>query len=435
MQQPKVSVLVPIYNVEKHLHQCLESLQHQTLEEIEIICINDGSTDGSGEIIAEFVRSDRRFSVINKKNTGYGDSMNCGLAAAKGEYIGILESDDFAEPVMYSELYAMASNEKADIVRSRCWFYWDEFRELKAGPYWPDAGEPFQAEEYPETMTDCGGIWEAVYRREFLVENNIKFLPTPGAAYQDVSFWFTAAISANRMFFLNRLHVHYRQGRPSASTMNHNLATRMCVHKEMEAIEKFIHNSDKKYSETVLRQVNNLWINECFWVFYYVHEKKKYLPYMRCALEKILFNDNYEHRKFDGFENQILSQLRKGEEDAWKYYEEWRDGVEPLRRFAEKHREVYIYGVGGYGRKIYLLMRNAEIVCNGVVSTEYEKKYVPFFFLPYVVLNEKWPEKIDKDIGFVLALNDDNRQQVEKLLKEKGNPDTFVGSRYANYLI
>lgn len=435
MQQPKVSVLVPIYNVENHLHQCLESLQHQTLEEIEIICINDGSTDGSGDIIAEFVRSDRRFSVINKKNTGYGDSMNRGLAVAKGEYIGILESDDFAEPVMYSELYAMASNEKADIVRSRCWFYWEDFRELKAGPYWPDVGEPFQAEEYPETMTDCGGIWEGVYRREFLVENNIQFLPTPGAAYQDVSFWFKAAIAAKKIFFLNRFHVHYRQGRPSASTLNYNLDTRMCVHKEMESIENFVHNSNKIYSETVLRQVNNLWINECFWVFFYVREKKKYLSYMRSALEKILLNDNYDHRKFDGFENQILSQLLKGEEHAWKYYEDWRGGVEPLRRFAEKHREVYIYGAGGYGRKIYLLMRNSEIVCNGVVSTEYEKKYKPFFFLPYIVLNEKWPEKIDSDIGFVLALNDDNRQQVEKLLKEKGDPDIFVGSRYANYLI
>lgn len=435
MRLPKVSVLVPIYNVEKYLRQCLESLRSQTLKDIEVICIDDGSTDGSARIIAEFVQRDSRFVAITKKNTGYGDSMNQGLTAAKGEYIGILESDDFAESVMYSELYAMANNEKADIVRSRCWFYWEGFRELQAGPYWNIAGEPFKAEDCPDVMTDCGGIWGAIYRREFLVENKIRFQPTPGAAYQDISFWFTAAISAKRIFFLNRFHVHYRQGRPSASTMNHNLSTRMCVHKEMEAIENFIRNSGRNYSETVLRQVNNLWINECFWVFFYVHEKKKYLPYMRNALEKILLEGKFNHDKFDGFENQILGHLVKGVEETWRYYEDWREGVEPLRRFVASHHETYLYGAGGHGRKLSVVMRNAEIVCNGVVSTEYEKNYNPIFFLPYFVLNEKWPEEITDDIGFVLALNDDNRQQVEKLLRDKGNPDVFMGSRYASYLI
>ena len=94
---PKVSVLVPIYTVEKYLRQCLDSLINQTLEDIEIICINDGSTDSSPEIIKEFQAKDVRIKVINKENSGYGASMNMGVDMATGEYIGIVESDDYAE--------------------------------------------------------------------------------------------------------------------------------------------------------------------------------------------------------------------------------------------------------------------------------------------------------------------------------------------------
>ena len=91
----KVSVLVPIYNVEDFLADCLESLVNQTLKEIEIICINDGSKDRSLEIIKEYAAKDERIVIINKENTGYGDSMNRGLKKAVGEYVGIVEPDDF----------------------------------------------------------------------------------------------------------------------------------------------------------------------------------------------------------------------------------------------------------------------------------------------------------------------------------------------------
>lgn len=90
----KVSIVVPIYNVEKYLRQCLDSIVNQTLKNIEIICVNDGSTDNSLKIIQEFADKDSRIKIINKENTGYGNSMNIGFDAAIGEYIGIVESDD-----------------------------------------------------------------------------------------------------------------------------------------------------------------------------------------------------------------------------------------------------------------------------------------------------------------------------------------------------
>ena len=106
--QPVLSLLVPIYNVERYLRQCLDSAAAQTLENIEIICINDGSTDSSPAIIREYMERDARFVMIDKANSGYGDSMNRGLDQARGEYVGILESDDFMAPDALEKLVHVA---------------------------------------------------------------------------------------------------------------------------------------------------------------------------------------------------------------------------------------------------------------------------------------------------------------------------------------
>ena len=102
---PKISIIIPCYNVEKYIKQCLESVVNQTLKDIEIICINDGSTDSTLEILREYENRDNRIKVISKQNSGYGASMNIGLETAKGEYVGIVESDDYVELNIFQTLY------------------------------------------------------------------------------------------------------------------------------------------------------------------------------------------------------------------------------------------------------------------------------------------------------------------------------------------
>lgn len=98
---PAVSVLIPCFNVERYVRECLDSVVNQTLGDLEILCINDGSTDATPDILREYAARDARIRIIDKPNSGYGDSMNRGLDAASGEYIGIVESDDRAEPDMF----------------------------------------------------------------------------------------------------------------------------------------------------------------------------------------------------------------------------------------------------------------------------------------------------------------------------------------------
>ena len=119
----KVSILMPACNVEKFLKECMDSVVNQTLKDIEIICIDDGSRDSTGNILDEYAQKDNRIKVIHKANSGYGHSMNVGLQNATGEYIGIIETDDFADLNMFDELYKAAKENHADVVKSNYYSY------------------------------------------------------------------------------------------------------------------------------------------------------------------------------------------------------------------------------------------------------------------------------------------------------------------------
>jgi len=118
----KVSVIIPFYNVEKYIRKCLQSLQAQTLQEIEFILVNDGSKDKSESIAKEFL-CDSRFQLLVKKNGGLSDARNYGLQAATGEYIAYLDSDDYVEANMYESMYKRAIESDADVVE--CNFIWE----------------------------------------------------------------------------------------------------------------------------------------------------------------------------------------------------------------------------------------------------------------------------------------------------------------------
>ena len=122
----KVSVIVPVYNAERYLAQCLDSILAQTLKEIEAVCVDDGSTDGSGEILDQYSLRDQRVKVLHRKNSGYGSAMNAGLDAACGEYIGIVESDDCILPEMYRTLYEESAAGELDVVKSDACFWYEK---------------------------------------------------------------------------------------------------------------------------------------------------------------------------------------------------------------------------------------------------------------------------------------------------------------------
>ncbi len=211
---PRVSVLVPICNVERYLEECLDSLVAQYFTDFEAICINDGSTDGSRAIIQRYMDADKRFRVIDKPNSGYGASMNMGLANAVGEYIAILESDDFFEPNALELLVDAAERNQSDVVKADFYLYWstpqkhDELFHIVDDL---EIGRTLRPIDDLAIFFRKPSIWSALYRANFLRENGIDFLETPGASYQDAGFNFKVWASAERATFIAEPVLHYRQ--------------------------------------------------------------------------------------------------------------------------------------------------------------------------------------------------------------------------------
>lgn len=236
----KVSIIIPIYNVEKYLRECLDSVINQTLKDIEIICVNDGSTDCSLEIIKEYASKDNRIKVINKQNSGYGASMNMGLEAATADYIGIVESDDIAKPEMFEELYNLITKNECEIAKSNFYLYFSSPHKLIQENIIKDkiANKVTNAKETNCIFDFPPSIWSALYKREFLTKNNIKFLETPGASYQDTGFYIKSMMMANRVIFTTNAYLYYRQDNECSSVKSKGKV--YCVSDEFKEIHHFI---------------------------------------------------------------------------------------------------------------------------------------------------------------------------------------------------
>lgn len=225
---PKVSILVPCYNVENYLPTCLDSITNQTLKEIEIICINDGSTDKTLDIIKSYKLKDNRIVIIDKNNSGYGDSMNKGLAIAKGEYVGIVESDDFVDTDMFDVLYKTAKVNDLDICRST-YFLYSNNKDMKEEKH-PIVPKNIVIKPLESTLPfyQAPAIWSAIYKNSFLKLNNINFLTTPGASYQDTSFAFKCYLMANRFLMIDKSFLHYRKDNINSSVKSKGKIYSVC---------------------------------------------------------------------------------------------------------------------------------------------------------------------------------------------------------------
>ena len=229
----KVSVIVPVCNVEMYLRECLDSIIAQTLKEIEIICVNDGSKDSCPDILREYAAKDDRIKVINKDNAGYGHAMNIGMDMAQGEYIGIVESDDFVVPEMYEELYKVAKDNSLDFVKA-------DFNRFKVidGKIVCDLYELSKDKDLYGRVLDISNTidafklvmntWSGIYSRKFLEENNIRHNETPGASYQDNGFWFQTFSHAKRGYFVNKPYYMNRRDNPNSSVFSKSKAFCMC---------------------------------------------------------------------------------------------------------------------------------------------------------------------------------------------------------------
>ena len=249
MNNIKVSIIVPVYNVEQYLKQCLDSIINQTLEEIEIICVDDGSTDNSGKICDEYSLKDKRINVIHKENTGYGKAMNIGFDNAKGKYIGIVEPDDYVLSNMYEILYNKAIETDVDFIKADFYrFVFNDFFYNKIDKSDRYYNEVINPQENLKVFDFTMNTWSGIYKKDFIEKYHIRHNETPGASFQDNGFWFQTLCRATKVYFINTPFYMNRRDNPNSSVNNKEKI--FCMKQEYDYIKLFLDkNPDlkKKY--------------------------------------------------------------------------------------------------------------------------------------------------------------------------------------------
>ncbi len=340
----KVSIVVPIYNVEKYLPECLDSVIAQTLSDIEIICVDDGSKDSSLEICNAYAAKDPRIKVITKPNAGYGNSMNMGMDAATGEYIGIVESDDWVEKTMFSCLYSAAKRHDADIVKSDYFEFSttggkkEEYIMTPTNPYFYN--KVISSYDTEEIYHFRMNTWTGIYKTDMIRRYNIRHNETPGASYQDNGFWFKTISTASRVVYVNKAFYHYRQDNPNSSINSKGKVFCMCD--EYKFIREFIDaNPDVKnaHLETFLAKK---YFNY-FYTYKRVADEYK-IDFLKRFAEE--FRESYEKKEYTDrmLDSGNMSLLKRIIEDPEKFYYDdtvWELNQEHLRLSDEFASIIY----------------------------------------------------------------------------------------------
>ena len=304
---PKVSVIIPVYNVEKYLRQCLDSVVNQTLEDIEIICINDCSTDNSLSILEEYAAKDSRIKVIiNEKNLHAGISRNKGLAAANSEYVYFMDADDYLEPnALELNIKELDSHQDSDYCIFHMIFHnqtTDE-KELKKSffldtDYTNNAAEIDVKKYIKKVLYFTVVPWNKVYRKKFLTENNILFdnLKVSNDRY----FYFQTAFKPKKIVLLQEYLINYR------TNVNNSLITKRaknfdCSYKSYENQKKLIAGEPNDIKNIII----HLTINDIFYFYnkFTNSEKNRIKPGLKKFLKTIEFPEPFKtYRNYSWYE-------------------------------------------------------------------------------------------------------------------------------------
>lgn len=210
MKNIKISVIIPVYNVEKYIIECIESIINQTFKDIEIIVVNDGTKDNSIKIVEEYL-SDKRIKIINKANGGLSSARNEGMKVAKGEYIYFIDSDDFINEDVLEVLYKNLESERFDIIFSNFSFYNDKTKKEKKSKFNFPFKENINKGYYFLYNGEEINVWNRLYRREFLEKYNFRFIEE--IIYEDQDFGFKTILLAENIKYIENYGYKYRVGR------------------------------------------------------------------------------------------------------------------------------------------------------------------------------------------------------------------------------
>lgn len=261
---PKVSVIIPVYNAEKYIEECLKSILEQSLYEIEVICVDDGSKDQSLAILRRYEEQDSRIKVLTQNNQFAGIARNNGMLNANGEYYAFIDADDYLEKNSLEKLYLIAKKQKLDFIKAKAYLLDEKSHSIYSDPYYTfDAfgkdnfNNVISFEDMPARALSLADVpWNGLYRAEFIKNNDIKF--NHFRCVNDRSFFIHCLLSAERFAVTDIFLTYYRVNMSESLVGIRNLHFE-CQVDSYNIIREIVFRSKSKYSTMVLqRELDNL---------------------------------------------------------------------------------------------------------------------------------------------------------------------------------
>ncbi len=370
---PKVSIIMPSFNVAPYIRECMDSVLAQTLTDIEVIVADADSTDGTREILEEYAQRDSRVTILtdDKKSSGYAN--NKAIDHATGEYIGIVETDDYIVPDMYEKLYTYAKKYQAEIVKAD----YDSFTTIRGKRTFVTHNLLGERKKYYQVLNPRKNPyvfraemfnWAGIYRRDFLNKYEIRHQETPGASFQDNGFWFQVFAFAERVVFIHESYYRYRKDNPNSSINNRKKVFCMCDEYD------FAKEKVSRYPD-IWKDVYYAYLGKrygaCAWTL------RKLAPELRPELCDRLYRDFSALIKEPGEIDRIWGkrdpnhkQLRMLLADRNVYLNYMEDLLSEYTKNIEtllkqlKDRQIVIFGCGNWGTELHnlLLEHGGEIV-------------------------------------------------------------------------
>lgn len=389
-KKKKVSIILISKNVKKYIHECLNSLIKQTLNDIEILCVDAFSTDGTREIIQDYMKQDNRIRLIDDTKSSTGYANNIGIQEAVGEYIGFVEADDFVAADTYKVLYTIAKAENLDYIKADYIAFEDDavekrfYRKVKIFHEKSIYNRLINPLETSEVISNDMNTWTGLYESEF-AKKYIHENETPGAAYQDMGFMLNVHLNAVRAKYIEEHFYYYRLGREGSSMTSARGVGKLCEEIRLNCAylrEKGANKSQwteyyaKLLKSSIVKNIpKGLFINST------ETEEINNLKTVDdetigelCEFGKIIkqgLENGYIHYERNGLEQFVVANMLAHNVESYisYYYFYYKSLYEVQKSVVDKARNaksVVIFGSGDSGQRLYKLLVEAQI--NNIIA-------------------------------------------------------------------
>ncbi len=429
MDSNTLSIIIPIYNSEMFLSKAIESVRKQSLDNIEIILIDDGSTDNSGIICEQYAAIDNRIKVIHKANAGLGAARIDGIRLAKGEFIGFLDSDDWVDESLYEHLYNKAKEyESIDIVISG---YVEENENSTVSVFSKDSVLTMNSQESLvrmfESISFNWSLVDKIYKRTLFFKNANLMTNWPSSYGEDTFANWILFNEAKQILYVPEYGYHYRIHSESMMRKG-NLIGRLAY---FDIYNEIIEGKKYLLKENLAKLVLKTAINTCIPLVYEM--QKEYDVYSIEIAESIRQLLKYKELLNNIGASQDLSKLEKLFKRILKNKEECILAIQKrdkeLLEFAD-HKSIYLFGAGSIAKEIFLITKKLHISIKGIVVTDNQIYRNQLFFGKKI---ESIKDVIGQGDKFILAMNEKYTNEVKEQLLKYDSIKVLDAGKYSIY--